>query len=188
MREGEVNALMSALMLRGNLKEFRGGLSRRIPAFQRAAPLVASFRTISEDVSVFTDRAELNPIATRELELAAGVRGRVPWGFTLGITPTFRWWRGGASSERRSAQEAMAGIAFRVPTFGPIQAIGEFTVGAIGSGAGFLTRRTGTPSGQIISGGRVGGEIHTGVLDVRMERGFNSAGGDIWFIRLGQRF
>lgn len=251
-------------------QEFRGSLLRRIPAFQRAAPLIASFRTISEDVRVFTDSAELNPIATRELELAAGVSGRVPFGFTLGITPTFKWWRGGASpevgavglsvrlansmrltdahtlveaevnsryqrfhaetkhqwqigdvdvmprvrlswsrkapvqrlfflggfdgfgglrtTERRGEQEAMAGIAFRRPAFGPIQAIGEFTVGAIGSGAGFLTRREGTVFGQVISGGRVGGEIHTDVLDVRMERGFNSARGDIWFIRLGQWF
>ncbi len=251
-------------------QEFRGGLLRRIPALQRAAPLVASFRTVSEDVRIFTDSGERNPVFTRSLELAAGVSGRLPRGFAVAITPIVRLWRvaGSASigaaglnvrmadgvrivdartvlegevnsryqrvhfdgkhtwglgvfelvprvrvgwsrnaplqeqfflggydgfgglrtTQRRGEQEAMAGLALKRPLFGPIRASGEVTVGAIGAGNGFLTRQVGTVYGQVITGWRVGGEIRTGVLDVHVERGFNSVHGDIWFFRLGQWF
>ncbi len=251
-------------------QEFRGGLLRRIPAMQRAAPLVASFRSVSEDIRIFTDSGERNPVFTRSLELAVGVSGQLPGGFAIGITPIVRLWRvagtaavgaaglnvrmadgvrivdartvlegevnsryqrvhfdgkhawdlgtvevvprlrvgwsrnaplqeqfflggydgfgGLRTTQRRGEQEAMAGLALKRPLFGPIRASGEVTVGAIGVGNGFLTRQLGTVYGQVITGWRVGGEIRTAVLDVHVERGFNSVHGDIWFFRLGQWF
>ncbi len=69
-------------------QEFLGGLLRRIPAFQHAAPLVATARLVSEDVRVFDDSLERAPIPTREVEVAAGLSGRLPAGITLGVTPS----------------------------------------------------------------------------------------------------
>ncbi len=251
-------------------QEFQAGLRRRIPAFQRAAPLIARFSAVSEDIRIFGDSAELNPVSTRELSVAAGISAHVPLGFTLNITPNFRWWGSGdvtqvgavglslrltdgeritethtiiegelnsrfqrvhletkhdwrlpfvdvvprarvswsrraplqqlyflggydgfgglRTTERRGEQEAMAGLAISRPVFGPIRGIGEIMTGAMGSGPGFLRRVSGSPFGQVITGGRVGAEIQTTVLNVLVQRGFNSAGGDIWFVRLGQWF
>ena len=250
-------------------QEFRAGLLRRIPAFQHAAPFIATMRTVNEDVRVFTDSSELLPVNTRELELAAGVSGRLPAGLTLGITPSFRAWRVGSSpgvgaagltvrlvrgsvltaptrlegdlntrfqrvhlesrldwqvgsveivpsvraswahnaplqdqfilggydgfpglrtTERRAEQEAMAGIAFKRQAFGPVRAVAEYDMGAVGNGDGFLRRQVNTTNGQILTGVRLGGEMRISVLDVHVERGFNSAHGDRWFIRLGQWF
>jgi hypothetical protein len=92
------------------------------------------------------------------------------------------------TTERRGEQEAMAGLALKRQAFGPIRAIGEMMVGAIGAGGGFLRRVDGTDYGAIISGFRVGGEMRAGPIDVTFARGFNSAKGDVWFIRLGQWF
>ena len=57
-------------------------------------------------------------------------------------------------------------------------------MGAIGAGDGSLRRRRGTPLGVILTGGRVGGALRAGVLDVRVERGFNNVGGGVWFVRM----
>jgi NTE family protein len=251
-------------------QEFRAGLLRRIPVLQRAAPFLATLRLVNEDVRIFTDSSELTPVSTREVEVAAGVSGRLPAGFALGVTPSFRayhsrgfadvgavglsfrlthggsfftaptrleadvntrfqrvhfetrpswqfgtlevvprarvsWSRlaplqdqyflggydgfaGLRTTERRGEQEAMAGLALKRQAFGPVRAIGEFMVGAIGAGTGFLRRVPDTYYGQIISGYRLGGEMRAGPVDVTFARGFNSVRGDVWFIRLGQWF
>ncbi len=251
-------------------QEFRAGLLRRIPVFQRAAPFIATIRLVNEDVRIFTDSSELIPVSTREVELAAGVSGRLPAGFALGVTPSFRayhskgfadvgavgltlrlthggplltastrfevdmntrfqrahfetrpswqfgtvevvprarvsWSRlaplqdqfilggydgfaGLRTTERRGEQEAMAGIALKRQAFGPVRAVGEYMVGAIGAGTGFLRRVPDTNYGQVLSGFRLGGEMRAGPIDVTFARGFNSSKGDVWFIRLGQWF
>jgi len=251
-------------------QEFRAGLLRRIPVLQRAAPFIATLRLVNEDIRIFTDSAELTPISTREVELAAGVSGRLPAGFAIGLTPSFRayhlkgvadvgavgmivrlthggplltaptrleldmntrfqrvhfetrpswqfgrveivprarvsWSRlaplqdqfilggfegfaGLRTTERRGEQEAMAGIAVKRQAFGPVRAIGEYMVGTIGGATGFLRRVPGTNFGQILKGFRIGGEMRAGPIDVTFARGFNSAKGDVWFIRLGQWF
>lgn len=250
-------------------QELRTGVRRRIPAFQRALPLVASMRASAEDVRMFTDSLELNPVATREVVLAAGVSGQVPLGFTLGITPNVRWWRGAGAdfgavgltllltdgvnvvdtrtrvegelntryvrlhaehrevwplgafdlgvrgrvgwsrraplqqqfflggydgfaglrtTERRGAQEAMAGISLSRALIGPLRASSELVTGTVGEGAGFLRRQRGTAFGQVLGGARVGGEVRSAVLSAIVQWGRHSAGGDVWFVRLGRWF
>jgi NTE family protein len=251
-------------------QEVRAGVRRRIPALQRALPLVASLRTSAEDVRRFTDGVELMPVATREAVLAAGISGRVPLGFTLGVTPSVRWWRsdtetnlgavgvtllltdgvslvdirtriegelntryqrvhverrqvwpvgridfslrarvgwsrrapiqqqfvlggydgfaGLRTTERRGDQKAMAGFGISRAVFGPLRASGEIMTGAVGAGRGFLRRQPAAPFGQLLTGGRLGGELRTEVLTAVVQRGHNSMGGDVWFVRLGRWF
>jgi NTE family protein len=260
----------SALDIGKYRQEFRAGLRRRIPAFQHAAPLVASFRTVSEDIRIYTDSGELAPRGTRDVSVAIGASAIIAGGYTLDVTPTFRWWSGDAqpslgalglsvrladgahrtdartildaeanaryqrahvetkrqwtvgtvditsrarlswshaaplqqqftlggidgfaglhSTERRGDQEAMASIGIARPVFGPIRGVADVMVGAMGSGSGFLQRRDGSTFGQVLTGGRLGGEVQTSVLTVRVQRGVNSAHGDVWFIRFGQWF
>ncbi len=252
-------------------QEYRAGLRRRIPVFQRAAPLLTEVRSVTEDIRIFTDSGtELHPITTRDMSIAAGVSGRGPLGLLLSLTPNIRWWRGGAvdgvsalgvtlrlakgdhivdrplsidgelntrfqrlqleskrtwsiplvdltprlrvgwsrqaplqqqfvlggydgfaglqTTERRGEQEAMVGLAASRAVLGPIRGIAEIMTGATGSGPGFLRRDPNTSSGQVITGARIGAGIRTDVLSLLVQRGFNSAGGDLWFVRLGQWF
>jgi hypothetical protein len=92
------------------------------------------------------------------------------------------------TTERRGDQEAMAGVSVARSVFGPIRLRGEMMTGAVGRGNGLFVRRAGTVYGQFITGGRLGGELRSDVLTVQIERGFNTAHGGIWFIRLGQWF
>ncbi len=80
-------------------QEWRAGLRRRIPALERAVPLIANFRAVSEDVRTFTDSAGLNATRTRELSIAFGVSRRMPLGFTLDLAPTARWWRSASTPD-----------------------------------------------------------------------------------------
>ncbi len=250
-------------------QEFRAGLLRRIPVRQRAAPFIATLRLVNEDIRFFTDSAELTPTSTQEVEVAAGVSGRLTAGFAIGVTPGFRAyhskgfadvgavgitvrithgallsaptrleadmntrfqrvhfetrpsWQLGAvevvprvrvswsrlaplqhqfilggfdgfaglrTTERRGDQEAMAGLALKRQVFGPVRAIGEIMVGAIGAGPGFLRRVPATHYGDLLTGYRLGAEMRAGPIDVTFARGVNSARGDVWFIRLGQWF
>ncbi len=75
-------------------QELRASVRRRVPAFARAVPLVAQVGAIGEDVRVFTDSAELAPIATREFEFAAGVGRTLERGFAVAVLPYVRAWRG----------------------------------------------------------------------------------------------
>ncbi len=75
-------------------QEVRASARRRVPAFARAVPLVAQVGTIGEDVRIFTDSAEVAPIATREFEFAAGVGRTLERGFAVAILPYVRAWRG----------------------------------------------------------------------------------------------
>lgn len=78
-------------------QELRAGVRRRVPAFARAVPLVAQTSTIGEDVRIFTDSAELTPIATREVEFAAGLGSTLERGLSFAVLPYVRAWRGGGA-------------------------------------------------------------------------------------------
>ena len=250
-------------------QEGRAGLRRRIPAFQRAVPLVASLRTVGEDVLLFTNSAELGTLATRDVEIAAGISTRLARGVLMTVTPNLRTWRtdeptvgavglslrfvqdsgsnprqavltgevntryqrahldvahrfasgaltmvprlragwstgapihqqfilggfqgfpGLRTTERRGEQEAMLGFDLARDAYGPVRAIIQLGVGATGTGGGFLVRRADTPSGQIIAGARIGAELRAGVLAIQIARGLNNAGGDVWYVRLGEWF
>ncbi len=79
-------------------QELRAGLRRRIPVLHRAVPLVATIRTVSEEIRIFTDSAELTAVGTREVELAAGLGAKLARGFNISVTPNFRTWRAGTPS------------------------------------------------------------------------------------------
>ncbi|MBL0170195.1 MAG: patatin-like phospholipase family protein [Gemmatimonadaceae bacterium] len=92
------------------------------------------------------------------------------------------------TTELRAEQEAMVGLSLARIIVGPIRALGEISAGSMGSGAGFLRPHAGTAYGQLIRGGRIGGEVRAGAFNVLIQRGFNSEGGDLWFVRIGQWF
>ena len=92
------------------------------------------------------------------------------------------------TTEGRAEQEAMVGMSVARILVGPVRVVGDVSAGSIGSGSGFLKPQEGTPYGVLIRGGRIGGEIRAGAFNVLIQRGFNSEGGDIWFVRIGQWF
>jgi hypothetical protein len=65
---------------------------------------------------------------------------------------------------------------------------GDVMAGALGNGKVFLHRTGGDSTsfyGQWVTGARVGLEVRTPVLDIRLEQGFNDAGRSHSFIRIG---
>lgn len=92
------------------------------------------------------------------------------------------------TTERRGAHEAMLGVDLSRRAYGPLRALVQLRAGAIGADGPFLAKQSATPFGELLGGARLGVELHAGVLDVQVARGVNSAGGDVWFLRLGPWF
>jgi len=188
------------LILTLNIRWWRGGAVNGIGALGVTLRLAKGDRIVDRHLSI---DGELNTRFQR-LQLESKRTWAIP---LVDITPRLRvgWSRqaplqqqfvlggydgfaGLQTTERRGEQEAMVGLAASRAVLGPIHGVAEIMTGAIGSGPGFLRRVPSAISGQVITGARFGGEIRTDVLTLSVQRGFNSAGGDLWFVRLGQWF
>jgi hypothetical protein len=132
------------------------------------------------------------PLTVRRFELAPSVR--VGWGerlpahqsFALGGTDGFA---GFIIGERRGDHEAVVSLSLARAIVGPVYGRAEMMAGAVGSGRRFLDGRTTngiTYLGQRVGGGRIGAEVRTPALDIRLEQGFNDRGRTQAFIRIGR--
>jgi hypothetical protein len=134
------------------------------------------------------------PFALGGIEIAPGLRAA--WGTKLPVQQTFAF--GGADGfagfvhgSRRGSQEVVAGITVSRALFGPLFVRGEVMSGAVGSGNGFLRRHadsTGAYMGQLVTGARIGFEVRTAALNIRVEQGYNDTKRNEAFVRIGRWF
>ena len=134
------------------------------------------------------------PFSVRGLEITPNLRAG--WGTSLPLQHTFSLggtdgFAGFVSGSRRGSQEFVAGVALDRALIGPIYARGEVMTGAVGNGNGFLRRTADTTAsylGRFVTGGRIGFEVRTAALNIRVEQGYNDAKRNEAFIRIGRWF
>jgi hypothetical protein len=174
-------------------RDTRGTWGIRAAAFRAAGDY--EMGSMAEALA-FADYQRVRVDASRTFALGGvdlRLRARVGWGnrlpvqqqFTLGGTDGFAGLRIG---DLRGSQEAFGSARLSRLVAPQIRIAVEAMAGAMGDGAGFLERRTGTHFGEVYYGLRAGTEATTPIGPIRVEEGFANVGTRALLVRVGYWF